>query len=84
MTERLKDWYPKSPKEIRECGFPDSYVEFDKATLYYNGYCWAKGTQDSHTVKGMGTLYWKLGFWRGGGRNPDLEYKQEYFNYEIP
>lgn len=67
-----------SPPEINKLkdGY-EQHIEFSKATMYYNGYSWAKGNCNSITIKGRESVYWRLGFWRGGGRKPAMEYRQQ-------
>lgn len=58
--------------EIDKLRNPESTIEFEKALRYHNGFCCGKGICTSLTLNGRKSIYWKLGFWRAGGRKPNL------------
>ncbi len=83
MSRITKNWQPKSIPEIdaMKGNGGDSYREWERLYYYSNGYSWAKGNCNSHTIQGNKSIYWKLGFWRGGGRRPPLVLRQTYLDF---
>lgn len=77
----LKTWYPPTVPQIDKLSGVERTIEHDKATIYDNGYCWAKGICTTYTLKGSTSTLWKLGFWRAGGRNPPLVARQTSFAF---
>lgn len=78
MFKISKTWFPPNDKNLNDV---DSHNQWLVSCYYSNGYCWAKGTKTSITIKGRETIWWKLGFWRGGGRKPALKYYQQDFSF---
>lgn len=72
----LKSWFPKTIPEINNLKGDEKLIESQKEYLYGNGFCCGKGIVTSLTIKGQSSIYWRLGFWRAGGRKQNLKLRQ--------